>query len=291
MIKSSKELVEEALNIFEENSTKNGIIGVPSGFKKLDELTYGWQPGELIIIGGRPGMGKTAFALSMIRNIAVQFNQAVAVFSLGKSSVQIITRMISSETGIPSGKLRKGNLEPYEWEMLNMKLDNLSNSPIYIDDTSSLSIADLKTKVSKLVTQQNVKLIIIDYLQLMTNNDLTTNREEEIASISRNLKILAKELNISIITLSQLSRDIELRGGSKRPMLSDLLRSGAIEQNADIVMFLYRPDYYGFTEWDDEEHTPCEGQAELMVAKHKNGGLDNIRLKFTGYLAKFSNLE
>jgi replicative DNA helicase len=192
------------------------------------------------------------------------------------------------------GKLRKGNLEPHEWEQLNVKVKNLSKAPIFIDDTPSLSIFDLRAKARRLASQHGIKLLIIDYLQLMTAGTAQKgggNREQEISMISRNLKALAKELEIPVIALSQLSRAVETRGGSKRPLLSDLRESGAIEQDADIVSFIYRPEYYGNTDWDDEERTPCEGQAEFIVAKHRNGGLDNIRLKFTGHLAQFSNLD
>ena len=175
-----------------------------------------------------------------------------------------------------------------------MKVKRLSDAPIFIDDTPSLSIFDLLAKARRLVSQHNVKIIVIDYLQLMTagnNNKSGGNREQEISMISRNLKALAKELEVPVIALSQLSRAVETRGGSKRPLLSDLRESGAIEQDADIVSFIFRPEYYGMTEWDDDEHTPCEGQGEFIIAKHINGGLDNIRLKFTGHLAKFSDLE
>ncbi|NVJ88217.1 MAG: replicative DNA helicase [Flavobacteriaceae bacterium] len=287
-------LVKQALKKIQEIGNKEGMSGLATGFTKLDALTSGWQPSDLIIIAARPGMGKTAFVISMAKNMAIDFNHAVAVFSLEMSSVQLITRMISSETGLTSEKLRKGNLEPHEWEQLNVKVKRLSDAPIFIDDTPSLSIFDLRAKARRLVSQHNVKIIVIDYLQLMTaggNNKGGGNREQEISTISRNLKALAKELNVPVIALSQLSRAVETRGGSKRPLLSDLRESGAIEQDADIVSFIFRPEYYGMTEWDDDEHTPCEGQGEFIVAKHRNGGLDNIRLKFTGHLAKFSDLE
>ena len=287
-------LVSQALKKIEEISSKEGMSGIPTGFTKLDSLTSGWQQSDLVIIAARPGMGKTAFVMSMAKNMAIDFDIPVAIFSLEMSSVQLITRMISSETGISSGKLRKGDLQPHEWEQLNVKVKNLSKAPIFIDDTPSLSIFDLRAKARRLASQHDVKVIVIDYLQLMTAGTATKssgNREQEISTISRNLKALAKELNLPVIALSQLSRAVETRGGSKRPLLSDLRESGAIEQDADIVSFIYRPEYYGHTEWDDEERTPCEGQAEFIVAKHRNGGLDNIRLKFTGHLAQFSNLE
>ena len=287
-------LVKQALDKIQEISNKEGMSGVATGFTRLDELTSGWQPSDLVIIAARPGMGKTAFVMSMAKNMAIDFEIPVAIFSLEMSSVQLITRMISSETGISSGKLRKGNLEPHEWEQLNVKVKNLTKAPIFIDDTPSLSIFDLRAKSRRLASQHGIKIIIIDYLQLMTTGTSQKgggNREQEISMISRNLKALAKELAIPVIALSQLSRAVETRGGNKRPLLSDLRESGAIEQDADIVSFIYRPEYYGLTEWDDEERTPCEGQAEFIVAKHRNGGLENVKLKFTGHLAQFSNLD
>ncbi len=287
-------LVSQALKKIEEISNSEGMSGIASGFSKLDNLTSGWQPSDLIIIAARPGMGKTAFVMSMAQNISIKFDIPVAIFSLEMSSIQLITRMISSETGISSEKLRKGNLETYEWEALSAKVKNLSNAPIFIDDTPSLSVFDLRAKSRRLVSQHGVKIIIIDYLQLMTAGSSTKsigNREQEISTISRNLKALAKELNVPVIALSQLSRAVETRGGSKRPLLSDLRESGAIEQDADIVSFIYRPDYYGLTEWDDEERSPCEGQAEFIIAKHRNGGLENIKLRFEGRLARFTDLD
>ncbi|QOD61308.1 replicative DNA helicase [Polaribacter haliotis] len=285
-------LVKQALKKIQEIGNQEGMSGLATGFTKLDALTSGWQPSDLVIIAARPGMGKTAFVISMAKNMAIDFNHGVAVFSLEMSSVQLITRMISSETGLTSEKLRKGNLEPHEWEQLNVKVKKLSDAPIFIDDTPSLSVFDLRAKARRLVSQHNVRIIVIDYLQLMTaGGKAGGNREQEISMISRNLKALAKELEVPVIALSQLSRAVETRGGSKRPLLSDLRESGAIEQDADIVSFIFRPEYYGMTEWDDDEHTPCEGQGEFIVAKHRNGGLDNIRLKFTGHLAKFSDLE
>ena len=288
---NAQSLVQQAINKIQEISNKEGMSGLATGFTKLDALTSGWQPTDLIIIAARPGMGKTAFVISMAKNMAIDFNHGVALFSLEMSSVQLITRMISSETGLTSEKLRKGNLEPHEWEQLNVKVKKLSDAPIYIDDTPALSIFDLRAKARRLESQHDVKILIIDYLQLMTAGGAGGNREQEISMISRNLKALAKELDVPVIALSQLSRSVETRGGSKRPLLSDLRESGAIEQDADIVSFIFRPEYYGMTEWDDDDHSPCEGQGEFIVAKHRNGGLDNIRLKFTGHLAKFSDLE
>ncbi len=290
---TAQQLVMQAKKRIEEISNKEGLSGIPSGFNDLDKLTSGWQPSDLIIVAARPGMGKTALTLSMARNIAVSQNQPVAFFSLEMSSVQLITRLISSETGLSSEKLRTGQLEPHEWELLNVKVKSLEKAPLFIDDTPSLSIFDLRAKARRLSSQHGIKLIVIDYLQLMTggSSNKNGNREQEISTISRNLKALAKELDVPVIALSQLSRAVETRGGSKRPLLSDLRESGAIEQDADIVSFIFRPEYYGIEEWDDDDGTPTAGQGEFIVAKHRNGGLDNIRLKFIGNLGKFDNLD
>ncbi len=290
---TAQNLVIQAKKRIEEIANKEGLSGVPSGFDKLDKLTSGWQPSDLIIIAARPGMGKTALTLSMAKNMSVNSGIPVAFFSCEMSSVQLITRLISSETGLSSEKLRTGKLEKHEWEQLNVKVKALEKAPLFIDDTPSLSIFDLRAKARRLASQHGIKMIIIDYLQLMTAGGTQKggNREQEISTISRNLKALAKELNVPVIALSQLSRAVETRGGSKRPLLSDLRESGAIEQDADIVSFIYRPEYYKIDEWDDEERTPTQGQGELIVAKHRNGGLENIRLKFIGNLGKFDNLD
>ena len=290
---TAESLVSLAKAKIEEISKKEGLSGIPSGFHEIDKLTSGWQESDLIIIAARPGMGKTAFTLSMARNISVENNIPVAFFSLEMSAIQLITRLISSETGLNSEKLRSGKLEKFEWEQLNVKVSNLESAPLYIDDTPSLSIFDLRAKARRLSSQYGIKLIVLDYLQLMTvgSSQKTGNREQEISTISRNLKALAKELEIPIIALSQLSRAVELRGGTKRPILSDLRESGAIEQDADIVSFLYRPEYYKIDEWDDEDRTPSAGQAEFIVSKHRNGGLNSIKLKFISSLGKFENLN
>ena len=289
---TAQSLVIQAKKRIEDISKRKGLSGISTGFEKLDLLTSGWQPSDLVIIAARPGMGKTALTLSMARNIAVLKEIPVAFFSLEMSSVQLITRLISAETGLSSEKLRTGKLAPHEWEQLNVKVGDLERAPLFIDDTPSLSIFDLRAKARRLASQHGIKLIFIDYLQLMTaaTNNKSGNREQEISMISRNLKALAKELDIPVIALSQLSRAVETRGGTKRPLLSDLRESGAIEQDADIVSFIYRPEYYGITEWDDEERSPSEGQAEFIVAKHRNGGLDNIRMKFIAHLGKFEDL-
>jgi replicative DNA helicase len=292
---TAQSLVIQAKKRIEEIAGKEGLSGIATGFEKLDKITSGWQPSDLIIIAARPGMGKTAFVLSMARNVAIDFGHAVALFSLEMSSVQLITRLISSETGLSSEKLRTGKLEKHEWEQLSVKVKDLEKAPLYIDDSPSLSIFDLRAKARRLKSQYDIKIIIVDYLQLMTaggnNGKGMGNREQEISTISRNLKALAKELEVPVIALSQLSRAVETRGSSKRPLLSDLRESGAIEQDADIVSFIYRPEYYKIDEWDDDDHSPTQGQAEFIIAKHRNGSLENVRLKFIGNLGKFDNLE
>ena len=291
---TAQSLVIQAKKRIEEIANKEGLSGIATGFEKLDKITSGWQPSDLVIIAARPGMGKTAFVLSMARNVAIDFGHPVALFSLEMSSVQLITRLISSETGLSSEKLRTGKLEKHEWEQLSVKVKDLEKAPLFIDDSPSLSIFDLRAKARRLASQHGIKVIIVDYLQLMTaggNGKGGGNREQEISTISRNLKALAKELEVPVIALSQLSRAVETRGSSKRPLLSDLRESGAIEQDADIVSFIYRPEYYKIDEWDDEEASPTAGQAEFIIAKHRNGSLENVRLKFIGNLGKFDNLE
>ena len=234
-------------------------------------------------------MGKTAFVLSLARNIAVDYKKSVALFSLEMSSVQLVTRLISSEAEISADKLKKGNLTDAEWDHLNKSISSLNDAKIFIDDTPALSIFELRAKSRRLKSKENIELIIIDYLQLMTaGNDKGGNREQEISTISRGLKALAKELELPIITLSQLNRSVETRGGDKKPQLSDLRESGAIEQDADMVCFLYRPGYYNITEGADGEAYP-EGYTELIVAKHRNGALDDVKLTFLGQFAKFTN--
>ncbi len=288
---SSEALIRQALERIEHISKQEGLSGVPSGFSDLDRLTSGWQPSDLIILAARPGMGKTAFVLSMARNMAIEHDKKVAIFSLEMSSVQLITRIISSETGLNSEKLRKGDLTDYEWKNLTSGVVDLEKAKLFIDDTPALSVFDLRAKVRRLASTQGLDVIIIDYLQLMTvgGSKAQGNREQEISTISRSLKSIAKELNVPVIALSQLSRAVETRSTSKRPMLSDLRESGAIEQDADIVSFIYRPQYYQIEEWEDG--SPCENEAEIIIAKHRNGSLDDVRLRFIGELAKFANKE
>jgi replicative DNA helicase len=267
------------------------VSGIPTGFTALDRVTSGWQKSDMIVIAARPGMGKTAFVVSMARNAAVQFGKAVAIFSLEMSSVQLVNRLISGETEIPAEKLRKGNLERHEYEQLHARIGKLSEAPFFIDDTPALSIFEFRAKCRRLKAQHDVQLIIIDYLQLMTGGgEGKGNREQEISFISRSIKTVAKELEVPIIALSQLSRSVETRGGDKRPILSDLRESGAIEQDADIVSFIYRPEYYGLTT-DEETGDSLEGIGEFIIAKHRNGSLESIKLRFVGQFAKFENLD
>lgn len=287
-----RSLMAQAIQELEERKNhKDGLTGIPSGFSALDRVTSGWQRSDLIIIAARPAMGKTAFVVSALRNAAVEFNHAAAIFSLEMSSVQLVNRLISAEAELESEKIKKGNLAGYEWEQLIHKTNKLSNAPIFIDDTPALSILELRAKCRRLKAQHDIQLIVIDYLQLMSGDSSKGggNREQEIASISRALKGIAKELNVPVIALSQLSRAVETRGGDKRPQLSDLRESGSIEQDADMVMFLYRPEYYGITE--DENGMPTIGMGEVIIAKHRNGSLENVPLKFIGKFTKFADLD
>ena len=288
-----RSMMREAISELEaKKQHKDGLTGVPTGFTNLDRVTSGWQKSDLVIIAARPAMGKTAFVLSALRNAAVDFGHSVAIFSLEMSSIQLVNRLISAEAELESEKIKKGNLREDEWQQLYAKTNRLTEASIFIDDTPALSIRELRSKCRRLKAQNNIELIIIDYLQLMTGDSSRTssgNREQEIASISRALKNIAKELNVPVIALSQLSRAVETRGGDKRPQLSDLRESGSIEQDADMVMFLYRPEYYGLTE--DSEGQPVQGIGEVIISKHRNGALDTIQLKFIGKFTKFTNLN
>ncbi len=287
-----RSLMGKAITQLEEKKNqKDGLTGVPTGFTALDRVTSGWQPSDLVIIAARPGMGKTAFVVSAMRNAAVEFKRPVAIFSLEMSSLQLVNRLISAEAELDSEKIKKGNLADYEWQQLNHKITDLSAAPIYIDDTPALSIRELRTKCRRLRSQKDVQLIIVDYLQLMSGNTdgRGGNREQEIASISRALKGIAKELNVPVIALSQLSRSVETRGGEKRPQLSDLRESGSIEQDADMVIFLYRPEYYGLDQ--DAEGNSTAGVGEVIIAKHRNGSLETVQLKFIGKFTKFADLD
>lgn len=289
-VQRSRDIVSKAIQMIEEAAQKpDGLSGVPSGFTDLDRLTLGWQRSDLVIIAARPSMGKTAFVLTLARNIAVDYDKAVAFFSLEMSSVQLMSRLIIGESGLDSNTIKSGRLSPDQWKHLEVSVKPLSAAQLFIDDTPALSIFEFRSKVRRLKAQHNIEIIIIDYLQLMTVGAIESkgggNREQEVAMISRSLKAIAKELNVPILALSQLSRNVESRGGSKRPQLSDLRESGAIEQDADIVAFIHRPEYYGLTV--DEAGVPTAGLAEIIVAKHRNGAVDTVKLRFRSEQAKF----
>jgi replicative DNA helicase len=284
-------IVESVMkNIEEASKREDGFSGVPTGFTNLDRLTQGWQPSDLIIIAARPAMGKTAFVLSMARNMAIDHKRPVAFFSLEMASEQLVMRLFMSESGFSGDKLRSGRLDKEEIQQLSRSIKPLIDAPMFIDDTPGLSIFEFRSKVRRLYTTHKIQCVIIDYLQLMSGPPETRGfREQEIAAISRSLKAIAKELNIPIIALSQLNRAVETRvKGNMRPVLSDLRESGAIEQDADIVAFIHRPEYYGILETDSGSTI---GMADILVAKHRNGAVDDVRLRFRAAQAKFTNLE
>jgi replicative DNA helicase len=284
-------LVKTIQRIEEMRNRDEDITGVPSGFPSLDKLTYGWQPTDLIILAARPSVGKTAFALNLARTAALNAKKPypVAFFSLEMSAGQLVQRILSAESEIWLEKISRGKLEEHEMKQLYKKgIERLSNAPIYIDDSAALNIFELRAKCRRLKNKHNVGLIIIDYLQLMSGggDNKNGNREQEISKISRDLKGLAKELQVPIIALSQLSREVEKRKeGAKIPQLSDLRESGAIEQDADMVMFLYRPDYYEIGTNENGEST--KGETYVKIAKHRNGSLDTIKLKALLHIQKF----
>lgn len=266
-----------------------GLTGLASGYYDLDKMTSGWQKSDLIIIAARPAMGKTAFVLSMAKNITVNNKKPLALFSLEMSNVQLVNRLICNVCEITGDKIKSGQLAPEEWAMLDYHVKELSEAPLYVDDTPSLSIFELRTKARRLKREHDIQMIIIDYLQLMNGGTSYGSRQEEVSTISRSLKGLAKELNIPIIALSQLNRGVENREGAegKRPQLSDLRESGAIEQDADIVCFIHRPEYYHI--YEDEKGKDLHGMAEIIVAKHRNGAVGDVRLKFEASYARFRN--
>ena len=268
----------------------DGLSGLSSGFHQLDKMTSGWQNSDLIIIAARPAMGKTAFVLSMAKNMAVTNKVPVALFSLEMSNVQLVNRLIVNVCEIPGEKIKSGQLAPYEWGQLDYKIKELYDAPLYVDDTPSLSVFELRTKARRLVREHGVQIIIIDYLQLMNASGMSFgSRQEEVSTISRSLKGLAKELNIPIVALSQLNRGVESREGidGKRPQLSDLRESGAIEQDADMVCFIHRPEYYKI--YTDEKGNDLHGMAEIIIAKHRNGAVGDVLLRFRAEYARFQN--
>lgn len=278
------------LQTLRQSDTK--LRGLPSGFTELDRVTSGWQKSNLIIIAARPGMGKTAFVLSMARHIAIEQDKPIAFFSLEMSASDLALRLISAESGFRQNQLKTGNLDDGDWGTLVNKMTELENAKLLIDDTAALSIFELRAKCRRFKQQYNIQGVIVDYLQLMTSGtDLKgMNREQEISTISRSLKALAKELDIPVIALSQLNRSVETRSTStKRPQLSDLRESGAIEQDADMVLFIYRPEYYSMETFEDD--TSANGLAEIIIAKHRNGALKDIKLRFIADYAKFADIE
>ncbi len=287
------QLIKLALDeIDKARENKTGVTGVPSGFTALDKVTNGWQRSDMIVIAARPAMGKTAFVLSMARNMAVDFKQPVAIFSLEMSSLQLVQRLISSETEIEADKLRRGQLAEHELHQLHQRISRITDAPLFIDDTPALSVFELRAKCRRLKAQHGIQMIIIDYLQLMSvggSDSKGGNREQEISTISRSIKQIAKELDVPVIALSQLSRQVETRSGDKRPVLSDLRESGAIEQDADIVGFIYRPEYYGIL--TDAQGNSTHGLAQILIAKHRNGAVTDVDLEFKGHLAKFTNRD
>lgn len=287
-------LMEAHKILLKASQNKGGLTGVPTGYNKLDEITSGWQASDLIIIAGRPAMGKTSFALSLAKNIAVDYQQPIAFFSLEMNSVQLVNRLISNVCQVPGSKLLNGQLTPDEWERLDTNLHKLEGAPVYIDDTPGLSVFELRTKARRLKKEHNISILMIDYLQLMNASGMKFNsRQEEVSTISRSLKGLAKELDIPVIALSQLNRTVETRAGEgidgKRPQLSDLRESGAIEQDADMVLFVHRPEYYHI--YEDANHNDLRGMAQIIIAKHRKGATGDVLLKFQGQYTKFANPE
>ena len=286
-------VIHQAVQILQKASANSGgLTGIPTGYTKLDDMTSGWQKSDLVIIAGRPAMGKTSFALSLAKNIAVDFRNPLAFFPLEMNNVQLVNRLISNVCEIEGKKILNGQLSRDEWERLDRNLRKLTGAPVYIDDTPGLSVFELRTKARRLVREKHVEIIMIDYLQLMNANGMKFgSRQEEVSTISRSLKGLAKELDIPIIALSQLNRTVEGREGleGKRPQLSDLRESGAIEQDADMVVFVHRPEYYHI--YQDEKGNDLHGMAQIIIAKHRKGATGDVLLTFLGKYTRFANPE
>jgi replicative DNA helicase len=283
-------VIKEAIKEIEEaGKREDALVGIPSGFTKLDRLTSGWQKSELIIVAARPSMGKTALALSMARNMAIDHGKKVAIFSCEMSSIQLANRLIIAETDIPGDKIRNGRLSEEEWKQLDTRIKKLVQAPIFVDDTPAISIFELRAKCRRLMAQHKLDIVILDYLQLMSGPENAGSREQEVSNISRSLKSIAKELNVPIIALSQLNRSVEMRGGTKRPLLSDLRESGAIEQDADMVVFIHRQEKFGIVTFEDGSST--KGIAEIILAKNRNGPVDDIKLRFREEKAQFVDID
>ena len=290
-------VVHKAYEILQKAAANSGgLTGIPSGLDDLDAVTSGWQRSDLVIIAGRPAMGKTSYALSVAKNIAVDYRIPIAFFSLEMSNVQLVNRLISNVCEIPGNKILNGQLTEEEWARLDQNIRKLEGAPLYIDDTPGLSVFELRTKARRLVKEKNVQIIMIDYLQLMNATGMRFgSRQEEVSTISRSLKGLAKELDIPILALSQLNRSVESRGDgdtkgidSKRPQLSDLRESGAIEQDADMVQFVHRPEYYHIYEDNGRD---LRGMAQIIIAKHRKGATKDVLLAFKGEFTRFANKE
>lgn len=292
-IKELNSALAEAYDAIQESAAStNGVSGVPSGFIKLDKMTSGWQKGELIAIGARPAMGKTAFVLSMLKQITVNYKIPALLFSLESSAKQVANCMIANVCEIPSEKIKSGQMADYEWQQLDYKLRDLLDAPLYIDDTPSLKIEYLCDKAKESVEKHGVKIIVIDYLQLLYNEvKYYENRYLELNYFTRRLKTLARELDIPIIVTSQLNRDLEKREGEegKRPQLSDLRDSGTICDDCDIVCFIHRPEYYHI--YTSQDGTDLRGMGEIIIAKHRNGAVGDVHLRFIGQYARFQNPE
>lgn len=284
-------VVDQAIKILQKAAANKGeLTGIPTGYNKLDDMTAGWQASDLVIIAGRPAMGKTSFALSLAKNIAVDYQRPIAFFSLEMNNVQLVNRLISNVCEIEGKKILNGQLDDEEWKRLDINIGKLQSAPIYVDDTPGMSIFELRTKARRLVREKKVEIIMIDYLQLMNANGARFgSRQEEVSTISRSLKGLAKELDIPILALSQLNRTVEGREGleGKRPQLSDLRESGAIEQDADMVLFVHRPEYYRI--FEDEKGNDLHGKAQIIIAKHRKGGTGDVLLDFRGEFTRFQN--
>ena len=284
VVKNAVEILQRAA------SNKGGLTGIPTGYVGMDEITSGWQASDLVIIAGRPAMGKTSFALSIAKNVAVDYGIPIGFFSLEMNNVQLVNRLISNVCEVSGRKILNGQLDPSDWERLDKRIGRLTDAPIYVDDTPGLSVFELRTKARRLVREKGVKIIMIDYLQLMNANGMKFgSRQEEVSTISRSLKGLAKELNIPVLALSQLSRNVENREGleGKRPQLSDLRESGAIEQDADMVLFVHRPEYYHI--YQDEKGNDLHGMAQIIIAKHRKGSTGDVLLNFRGEFTRFQD--
>jgi replicative DNA helicase len=275
-----KESFERITALYEAGAD---VTGVPSGFKDLDRLTAGFQPGNLIIVAARPSMGKSALGLCMAANLAVRYEVPVALFTLEMSKTEVTQRLMCSEAKVESQRLRTGKLAVDDWPRLTAACDKLAKAPIYVDDSASITMMEIRSKARRLKSREpNLGLIVVDYLQLMTSGTNMENRVQEVSQISRNLKVLARDLDVPILAMSQLSRAVEQRH-DKRPILSDLRESGSNEQDADLVAFIYRDEYYN----DDSDQ---QGLAEVILAKHRNGPTDAIKLSFLKRYAKFADL-